>query len=113
MLKVKSQSKVKRLAEMKDISAWPVEKEKTDFKPGVFYAVGKITQNLTYTLSDGVDGSEWRFSVITGPSSYRLVHPTGVKSSTNTSLPSNSRIEFRAIQEDGVKYLHMVSSMSV
>lgn len=105
MHQVKSNGTTKKLAEISDVSCWPVNSTAgvTTFEPGVFYALGTITA-LTYALTGAKEGAEWNFSFNSGKTAATVTHPSGVNIG-DFEVAKNVRIEVSIRLEGGTYWL--------
>lgn len=94
--KVKSDGSTKIMAEVDDISCWPVATTGRAFKPGTRYNLGSLA-SLAYTLVDGKDGSEWYFTFESPSSPTTVTHPKDVKL-YDFEIEANSHVEVSIMQ---------------
>ncbi len=104
MQEYKSNGLVKKIAEIPDISTWPVSTAKTNFSPGTIYKVGTVGTTFSYTLVNGEEGSMWYFVFETGTTVPEVTHPAGVKIG-DFKLKARQHIDVSILQVGSVKWL--------
>lgn len=99
MKEIKSQGTVKKIAEIADISTWPVSTAKTAFEPGTVYSLGTLASTFSYTLSGAKQGAQWSFYFDTGSTIPQITHPSGVKVG-DFKLKANCHFEVSLLQDE-------------
>ncbi len=72
-------------------------------EPDGFYSFGEVT-SLSYSLANGSQGKEWKFSFISGETATMVTHPADVMVG-DFEVDTNARIEVSILQDGNKKYL--------
>lgn len=72
-------------------------------EPDGFYSFGEVT-SLSYSLANGSQGKEWKFSFISGETATMVTHPADVAVG-DFEVDTNARIEVSILQDGNKKYL--------
>lgn len=102
MKEFKSSGTVKKLAEISDVSKWPVVNASTataTFEPGTHYNLGLIPNApFSYTLNGQASGAQWSFCFETGTVAPEITHPSGVKFPDGFELKEDQHVEVNILQ---------------
>lgn len=72
-------------------------------EPDGFYSFGEVT-SLSYSLANGSQGKEWKFSFISGETATMVTHPSDVVVG-DFEVDVNMRVEVSILQDGDLKYL--------
>lgn len=102
MKQVTSSGSTKKMAEIADISKWPVATPSTTaavFEPGTHYNLGTLPNApFSYTLTSQGTGAEWSFCFETGTVVPQITHPSGVKVPSDFKLKASQHVEISILQ---------------